>query len=510
MRRLSPALARAMSMRRRMDPMTILFGPWAPDLPPLANPGLTLAQNVIPASASYRPLPGLSVQSNALDARCRGAAAARDTTGNVYFYAGDAAKLYEIRNQTVTDKSKSGGYTTSGDNNWIFRQFGQTIIGTNYDDPVQSIAVGSGSAFADHFTSTNKPKARCMGVIRNFLMLGDTNDTSDGIKPQRVWWSAIGDSTDMDPDAATQSDYTDLDDGGRVQHILDGVEFGLIFQQRRIVRASYIGPKVIFDLYPIDRQRGTPVPGSVIGWGRLAAFWSEEGVFLNDGSQSYPIGHDQVDRWIWDQFDPLNAPRVSAAIDPINKVFAWAFPGTGNTAGAPNRLVFYNWRDKKWGYGVVDTEIVVSAETQAYTLEQLDSVSSDLETLTPTLDSPVWQGGRLRFGAFDTAHKLNYFLGDNLAAVLETGDRQMFKGRRGTVRKARPLVEGAAATCAVAGRDDLSASQTFGSDTAEDTFGTAALRKRARYHRFRTSVAAAADWDHAIGVEVEAYPGGYR
>ena len=33
-----------------------------------------------------------------------------------------------------------------------------------------------------------KPRARHVDVVREFLVLGNTNDTTDGAVPNRVWW----------------------------------------------------------------------------------------------------------------------------------------------------------------------------------------------------------------------------------------------------------------------------------------------------------------------------------
>jgi hypothetical protein len=37
----------------------VAFREWAPDLPPIVNPGLVRATNVLPTAAGYLPLPSL-------------------------------------------------------------------------------------------------------------------------------------------------------------------------------------------------------------------------------------------------------------------------------------------------------------------------------------------------------------------------------------------------------------------------------------------------------------------
>ncbi|KKL21500.1 hypothetical protein LCGC14_2444850, partial [marine sediment metagenome] len=365
-----------------------------------------------------------------------------------FFYAGDETALYQIRNQTVTEKS-GATYSTVATDNWEFVEFLGNILATNFTDPVQSLAIGGGGNFADHFTSTEKPKARHIGVWRDFVVLGNI----DGSEPNQVRWSAIRDSADIDPDATTQSDFQTLPDGGEVTRIVDGVEYGIVFQERIIQRATYSGSPLIFDFHPIDRRRGTPVPGSVIPYGRYSFFWTEEGFFYNDGSQSYPIGSDQVDRTFRNQFDITNAHFVSGAVDPVNKLVVWAFPGANSTAGAPNKLYTYYWPEQKWSEIDIDTEIIVRALTQGFSLEDLDNLTTDIDDgLLESFDSPTYQGGVNRFAAFDPDNKLAYFNGDNLAAVLETGEFQITPGRRTLLNKARSLIDGGTITMAVAGR----------------------------------------------------------
>lgn len=509
MSNLARRLSGVISLDRPEDRSTpVPFAPWLPDLPALANPGALIAKNVIPAERSYRPFQDLVTQSDALNLRVRGAIAAKDTSGNAYHYAGTETKLYEVRNQSATDKS-GATYSTVGTVNWEATLFGANVIFTNLADPVQYIVAGAGGNFADLFSSTNKPKGKHIGTVRQFLMLGNTNDTTDGVRTNRVWWSAAGDPTDMDPDSATQSDYEDLADGGAVQKVVGGADYGLIFQEEMIRRATYTAGAAIFDLSPIDRKRGTPIPGSVVGLGRLVFYISEEGFKVFTGTESLPIGANRFDRWFWDQFDIGNAHRVSSAIDFKNKLVVWAFPGSNSVAGQPNFLLIYNWKDDRAAYVEIDTEILVSALTQAYTLEDLDNINNDLDALTPSLDDPQWQGGSLNFAAYNEDHKLCYFTGDALEAIIDTGEFQAFSGKRAYCDFVRPLVDGGTVTVAVGERNLQTDTVSFGSDiSATSIDGICPVDSAARYHRFRTTIAAAGSWTHAQGVEFIGRPDG--
>jgi hypothetical protein len=500
---LSKRVPRQIQSKKRA-PITLPFGEWLPDLADYRNPGCTNALNVIPAADGFRPMPDKTVQSDALDATALGAFAARDTSGNVSVYAGDATKLYALSNQSFSDISKSGGYSTATGSAWEFTLFGQTVIATNYDDAVQSIGIG-GSQFADLITGTNKPRARRVGTVRDHLVLGDTFDSTDGTKPERVWWSAINDATDFDPSASTLSDYQDQPDGGAVKHVEGGVEYGMIFQENAITRMTFVGSPLVFRFDKIDRQRGTPIPGSVIGHGRMVYFISEEGFFVNDGTRSNPIGQNKVDKEFWDQFEVENADGVSAAIDAVNKLVVWAFPGSGSTGGVPNKLYLFDWVNNRWSSVDMDVQFVLRTLTQGYTLDGLDAVGN-LDALPYSLDSRAWVSGDLRLSAFDTDNKLNFFDGSNLAATIETALRDI--GMRSKVQGFRPLVDGGTVTGAVASKAKLTDTASFATAVAENSNGYCPQISEGRYHKFQVNIAAGGTWTKAQGVEIDGAPTG--
>ncbi|MGI9490502.1 MAG: hypothetical protein ACR2RF_32335 [Geminicoccaceae bacterium] len=500
------------------DTVGVDFGDWAPDLPDFANPGAIVCNNVLPAANSYLPARDLvDVSLNALESTCLGAVTARDASNNVYVYAATATKLYELLDNTFNDESKAGGYNTATDDVWEFAVWDreQKVIATNFTDPVQAIDIGKGASvdFADLITSTQKPKAKHVGVVRNFLVLGHTEDATDGVKTQRVWWSAIGNEENFDPAAATQSDFSDLDTGGWVQKIVGGAEYGVIFQESTIRRMEYEGSPIIFDLPAVDRRRGTPIPNSVVAQGRLIYYISEEGFFVFNGSSSEPIGVNRVDRTFWAQFDLADRKKVSASIDVLNKLVCWAFPANGGDAnGNPNKIFCYKWDTGRWSEIDIDLDWIFQSQNQGYTLEGLDAVSTNIDTLEPSLDSDVWKGGKIYSGAFTTAHKLGSFDGATLQATLDTREQQFTQGRASYIDSVRALVQVEPSSArsagnlgiqiAVAGRDSLEDSVVFDAPVLINAEGLADADNQARYQRFRTIIPAGAQWRHAQGLAV--------
>src|SRR5262249_9752032 len=130
--------------------VVIPFGPWLPDLPALQNPGATVATNVIPAPASYRPFPDLVAYSAALGARCQGPFAARSSAGTVFTFAGTATALYRLNGTSWIDVTRAAGgaYGCPADAFWSFAQYGDYVIAVNGADAAQVFNMASSSNFA--------------------------------------------------------------------------------------------------------------------------------------------------------------------------------------------------------------------------------------------------------------------------------------------------------------------------------------------------------------------------
>jgi|TARA_R100001143_G_scaffold58526_1_gene56466 hypothetical protein len=484
----------------------VSFPGWAPDRAPLGSTGSINAINVIPTTDGFRPLPDLKTQASALSARCQGAVAVQATGGEVYTYAADASKLYRIDvSESLTEVT--GDYEQAASDAQIeYAHFGNTILATHIATPLQGATIGSGN-FSDHITSSDKPQARHIAVIRDQVVLGDTTDETDGAQPSRVWWSGLNDSNDFTPAASTLCDFQNVAGGeaGKVMRIVGGAEYGLIFLEHQIVRMSFVGAPLAYQLDTINRRHGTPISGSVIGHGRLVFYVSEEGFYFTDGTTSTPIGHGMVDRFFWNNFDLSNQGRMFSAIDPVNKTVCWSHPGEGtSTAGEPNRIWFYNWAENKWSEGEVTTQLVFTGIDAGLTLAELDTISSELSGLPFPLGSRAYQGGDKVLAAFNGSNVYCTFEGANLAATLDTGEFQPFRGQRSEITGVRPYIDGGTITAAVASRIRVQDSASFGSAASLNASGLCTLLSEGRHHRVRCSVAAGGTWEHAQGVEVTA------
>jgi len=481
---------------------TLKFGEWLPDLPALDNPGATIAENVIPHLDSYRQMRELAATSSALTAYCRGAAAYSDKDGNSEIYAGDATKLYRIASETWADKS-GATYTTGAEDYWRFVKWGEAVIATNYADAIQTKAFGAGTNFAA--LGGSPPKARHIGTVRSFIVLGDLNDGTH--YPSKIAWSGQNLETSWGSNPATQADSQLLaGDGGAVMAVTSG-DIGVIVQERSIWEMRYEGPPTVFRFDETAPGIGTPAARSVVRYGATIFFLGNDGFYRYDiGKGPQRIGDKKVDNWFFDRADKELYYRMVGAIDIVNAKVVWSYSAG---AGTPAELIIYDWTTGRWSYAMQEAELIFAGRSPGTTLEGLDSISASIDALEITLDSPQWAGGALALWGFDTAHKSGTFTGTPLTARLETTELASPDGSTIFTNGARSLVDGSGAVTLYAGsRDLLTNTYAYNAGVGQNAIGEHNFRLAARYMRFRTDITGG--FDHAIGVRVAQKLSGVR
>lgn len=495
--------------------MKVDFGSFAPDQPAQLQ-NLVGGQNLMPKSAgTYGPVPAFSANYTALSARCQGAFYSVDSAGNTALWAGTASALFKLASGTsFSDVKKVGGYTCASSDFWEFEQFGQYVIACNIADPIQSYELGVSSLFAD--LSAGAPKAKHMAVVANFLMLGNTSDGTYGLQPDGLWWSAVADPTDFptvgtSAAAAVQSGRTNISGkGGAIQRIVArvGTVDALVVQERQISRCIYVGSPDVFQFQPMEGAKGTPAPQSVVGYGGLMFYLGEDGFYINDGTQSIPIGAGLVDEFFYANVEPTKLERTVAVVDPVNKLYIVAYPSAGSSTGNPDRFLLYNYISKKWAPpSICDIEVLTRLGSLGYTLEDLDAFGT-VDSIATSFDSRFWMGdGKAVLSAFDSSHRAGSFSGANLEAIAETGDIDAGSARllSGAIR---PLVSGNSATitAAIGHRKTQNENVVYTSYRGLNRNQEVPVRVNNRHLRFLVKIAAGDTWTHLEGLEFEAEP----
>jgi len=485
------------------------FDEWRPDLADLLNKSLTVCRNTRPGSGGYIPQPSLVSVSSALDGRALAGIGALKSDGTAVTYVGDSTKLYALSGATFSNVSKSGNYTLSADERWSLLQWDDQIIASSWDEPIQVITI-SAANFADMITSTRKPKARHMGIVKDHLVLGNVTDTTDGDQTHRVWWSATTDITDFDPAIATGSGIQDLDiNGGEVVAVIGG-EFGSIFQRSAIWRMSFEGPPTLFRFDKVVRNRGALSAGSVAAFNRVTFFIDRDGFYIFDGSDVTPIGKDRVDRFFSNDVDASNLWQITSAIEPENSIVSWSYKSNDSPGNYPDKIIQYNWSTARWSISEIDHQLIFPNVSNSQTLDDATFGATTLDSDMRALDADEFKGGLNLLAGFDTSNQMASFSGAAMDARFETGEFQEFPGQRTHVGTIRPLVDGTASTVSVSAgvRELQTESVTYTTPTTVNANGEAELRKSARYMRLRVDVTGG--FNDALGARYEPKPLGKR
>lgn len=489
------------------------FGEYKPDIPPILNDGLTRAEGVLPQDVGYAQIAQASpITSSQLDSRPQGMFAGRDPSavGTTYLYVGTSDKLYQLAGGGWTDVSGST-YTTASADIWSFAQWGSTVMATNFEDNIQTITFGGG-AFGD--LGGSPPKARYVAVVDNFAVIANINDGGNYF-PARIQWSDEDDNTVWTPTTVNQAGTFDiLNNGGWIQGVVGG-EYGIVFQEFSILRMSYIGPPKVFQFDTLETDRGAYASGSIQPFGRNIAYLSANGFFIFDGAKSHPIGEGKIDNSFWAEsgpiaFDRNYIDRITSCLYPGEQIIAWSYPSVNaDPVGVSDVILFYNYSPgakTRWsvlrtnttdatpGRTNVNNYGIASPLSQGYTLDGLDVVSTNIDSLPSpppddiSLDSPVWTGQQKLLGMITEGLDLAFFnSGSYYDAFIETGEYQLNPPNRTSITMIRPFVNdpsgSAVIQVALSGRDTEQSTASFSNTVTVNTSGFANVRVNSRFQR---------------------------
>lgn len=471
--------------------MRLLFGEFAPDAPPSLNSALQVCSGVYPSTINaktgetgYRPAKQFSGTHTALAAACKGASAfVVPASGFGLILAGSVSKLYRAFAGGWAEIGS--GYNLTGGDRWRFAQFGGLAIATNGVDPVVAY---------DMTTSTlaplggSPPIMKLLGVVKDFLVGGVID--SDVM---RLQWSGINKADWWTP-AQRQSDYQVLPDGGEVNGILGG-EFGLILQRNCVRRMDYVGGNVIFKIDKISTNVGCISMHSVVQWGELGFWRSDQGFVMWDGEKLRLIGDERVDRYFDGLYTKSSWANASTAIDARNKLVIWSMG---------DQMFVYHWGLDRWAILPQAAEIVFGGVNPGISLDELDAIYGNLDAVSIAPDDASLAGGDPRFYVFNTSHAMGTLTGANMAASWAFGDLELNEGRDTRLNRARPITDAVAGlTLTLGARPRLGDSASSTAYTTLTSGGDMPIRERGRYLRPTLAIAAATTWTFAQGLNVQ-------
>lgn len=488
--------------------MQVPFGEWLPDQPAFLNPGANEANNVYYAARSYKPFPSLvKFSTNNIGANSKGAGSFRSTSNVANNFAATKTNIYKLEQGSFT--SIKSGLTGTDTDFFTFTQFGDHIIASNGKDAPQYFLMGTSNSFANLSTiatSGTPPVFRTSGVIRDFLVTGNQNANRN-----RVQWSGINDITTWTP-GTKQADLQDLPgSGGQIVAITSG-EYGYVFRQNEIVRMDYVGGATVFRFSVVSPNRGAVYGKTVCQDNRRAFFYADDGFFEVSGDQVKAIGAEKVNRFFDVDLNKAFSDRIVAAVDPFNQLAIWLYPSsqdTANTTGICDRVIVYNYVTEKWSIADASASTIFTQFLGAYTVEQMDLISGNLDNINISLDTTFWDGGQLSLGAINSSFESAIFSGDSGEVTLETSELELFPGLRSDITEVRPIVD-ANATVAITKREKLVDQPVTSNYSSMVTSGSVPVRQSGRYVRASVKIPAGTAWKDAQGVNFVASKAGGR
>lgn len=472
------------------------FTEWLPDRPALDNPGLVIADGVWPVAQGYKPIGAFSPSINGtLAADCLGAGSARAIAGGTFTIAGTAGNLY--RYTTSGWSSVGSGYTASALIGWRMVQWGNYILATNGANPVQKLDMGAGSPSFGALPGS-PPIADLITVVRDFVVLGRTNSNT-----QRLTWSGINDEEEW-TGGVNQSGSQIMPTGGDINGVTGG-EFGIVLQEHRVVRMTYVGAPLVFQFDEVADNLGCIARGSVCRVGAVTYFLSHQGFAKTDGNAVQVIGDEKVNRTALDLINRSFFSGMSCAVDPKNSLIFWAMPN----ATTSSVVYVYNYALDRWSSFQQNTQRFFMGLSEGVTLEALSSAYANLETVPASLDDDQWKGGYPLVMLIDNSRRLGVLGGTPKAATFATGDVGVAGGRTARLRRVRlqaDTVSGLGVTIAGSPRrGEAVQRETF---AGVNRFSDMPVRAAWRYPRFEVTIAAGTNWSEATGMEVEFEGGG--
>lgn len=490
----------------------IPVAPYTPDRAPLDTGITTIVSNVIAEEeASYSPCPSLEAVTSALTARCQGAASFRhnDTIVNFAF---DATKAYKQNEATWDDVTRSlDPYAVATDDFVTVAQYGAFIIACNGTDEPQHYEIGTSTLFSD-LAGTPPVGAHFVVVVGDHVVMGNYASAKNGIR-----YSAVN-----DPESWPVGNVQVFPDGGNIAGLAGGRDL-TVFLDNLIKKGTLTGDADVFQFDTISSERGCAAPGSIAQYQERIFFLSYDGFFMLTPAGFTPIGEQQVDNTFW--FGNNDTPgvnieylhRVKAICDPIHKLYRVIYPSTNSSSGLPDKMLIYNWSINRWTTANYNAEYLFRARTGlGKTLEELDALyPSGLDSIPVSLDSFLFATtAQETLAAFDSAHKMAFFQGANMAATVDSAEAQIFTGKKAKIQAVRPHIDGGTASVRIGVRDNkLNDTVRFTDAVAMRDTGRcpfAVKRTKGRLHKARVEIAAGQVWRNFQGVDFDAVEAGTR
>lgn len=478
----------------------IPFGPFQPDSYGVNAAVCVAAKNVLPAVVGGKPafVPERTpvAVSDALTAACVGLTAQRQNDGQVIEFAGTQTGLYKFVAPSWSDVTRTvgGAYTTAAGERWRFVGFNPLVLATNYNDVPQKYDT---TLVTPKFTALggSPPKARFIGLIKDQVVLaclaGNENALQfSGYNNAELW--TIG--------GAGGADIQYFPEGGPITGFVGG-PVGHVFQNTRIIRMTQTpGSSTIYQFDEVQGGKGCVAPDSIVKVGDLVFFLAADGFYVLSISSGEvkPLGFNKWRKWFIGDVRAGTVTQILGAFDPTNPVIKWAYVSSTVSGTTLNRILNYDVSLDEATYEDISVEALAQWLTSSVTLDTMTSYGT-IDTLPFSLDSSFWKAGASLISCIDTAHKLNYFQGTQMAAEWVTSDGKI--DRRAFIAGVTPFIDTGLATISVAMRERDGDAITFPVQEVMEDTGICSAWASGNIARAKIQTPAGANWSVMSGIE---------
>lgn len=454
------------------------------------------ASGVLPGATKYNPWPKMTPASAAVGAAVKGAFLARASSGQYTTFAATATAIKKYAGATSWTDFSGATYALPADEMWSAAQHGTYVIFANGADGLVYTDVDVGTSFA---SLAGAPIGRYVKTVGGFLMVGRTSTYPTGLE-----WSGLNDPTYWTY-GNRSADFQNFKDGGFITGITP-LEAGLIFQETAIRRFVQVSDVNVFNFAKVEDGQGCVAPNSIATRGTTSFYLGRNGfrrIGPDTGYTSAPIGLEVIDAWFQQNINIQRLYTIQGIADPLKPRMFWLAPSAGNGTDLMDIILCYDDGLKKWTHGTVSSSLLIGAATPGLSLEDLDALYASIDSMTVSMDSPIFMGGVPYVAGFDSDYKMAFFNGSNMAATVQTAEFQPIPGKRAFGRGFRPLTDAANAQGRTATRENLSASATWSTAASMDITGFVPQRVSGRYMRAEVSIAEGETWSHLLGVDVD-------
>ena len=420
--------------------------------------------------------------SEALPTDCTGLFAARKDDGTERIFAGTATKLYEFDKTAFSwsDITRLAGGNYASPGRWSFIKFGSVVYAANGFDAEQKIDIETGLNFT---ANTTAPVSKYLAVVGDFAFRGNILTF-----PYQIQWSAIN-NPQSNTSTIDFSDYQDMPIGDEVMGIVPLTSGAHVWMRSALHNMAFaLGSEYVFTRQTLTEMRGTSAPTSIASIAQDDyVVYCDDGFWRFTGGSFNPIGAQRVNAWFLDECDQDARSDILAMPDPENQIVWFAYTSVDGT----RKMLGYQYILDRWCLASVSLQASTRARTFAYSGLDVAGVTTDL----------------LRFVVVDSAGRLSYLVGDNLAATIQTNEFSndisffvnsgMLQGDpvNYTVTQQVSNYRGGAFTSKAA-------------ITPSARTKSLSLRGDGRVHKFTIIIPAAETWTSITSMEISGVPGG--